>query len=116
MEASIKKKSKRGPRPISQEEKRGHCVSVRLNAVELQRLDEQRGHFQRGEWMRMAALDRLPPAAPPAINQQSYSELARAAANLNQLSKRANADQVVEIKELTEALSAFRISLLGART
>lgn len=115
MTETIEKKSKRGPKPISQEAKRGHCVSARMNSAELKWLDEHRGHFQRGEYIRMAAMGKLPRAAPPAINQQSYNELARAAANLNQLSKRANAGHVVEINELTEALSEFRISLLGAK-
>ena len=108
------RKSKRGPKPIDAAEKRNHTVSSRLNADELSRLDAQRGKFLRGEWMRMAALDQLPPSIP-AINLDSYNELARVGANLNQLSKRANATDQLEISELSEILAELRHSLLGAR-
>lgn len=108
------RKSKRGPKPIDPNAKRSHCVSTRLNDDELQRLDAQRGAFQRGEWMRMAALDKLPPSIPE-INRQSYNDLARVGANLNQLSRRANAGQSVEIEELAYILSDLRLSLLGVK-
>lgn len=108
------RKSKRGPKPIDPNAKRSHCVSTRLNDEELQRLDSQRGAFQRGEWMRMAALDKLPPSIPE-INRQAYAELAHSGANLNQLLRRVNGGHALEIEELIAILSDYRLSLLGAK-
>ena len=75
--------ARRGPVPLHAEDKRVNCVSVRLNNRELAMLDGKRGKFQRGEWLRIAALDQLPPTVPE-LNVRAWSELARLAANLNQ--------------------------------
>jgi hypothetical protein len=93
--------------------RREHCVSVRLNAAELAALDTRRGSFQRGEWLRMAALDKLPPTVP-AINAQAWAELARAAANLNQIARALNAGEKVERGGIRDQLNQFRAALIGA--
>lgn len=51
--------SRRGPVPLPPDEKRTHCVSVRLNGHELTELDIQRGRCQRGEWLRMALFAKM---------------------------------------------------------
>ena len=43
-----------------------HCVSVRLNKEELELLNASRGDKRKGEWLRMASLQKLPPAIPAA--------------------------------------------------
>ncbi len=106
--------ARRGPAPLSAEERRGHCVSVRVNAGELATLDARRGVYQRGEWLRMAALDKLPPVIP-AINTEAWSELARAAANLNQIAKALNASEKVDRGGLRDQLAQFRAALIGAQ-
>lgn len=108
------RKSKRGPKPLDVGEKRTHTVSVRLNPAELEMLDSKRGPLQRGEWLRVAALDKLPHSIPP-LNAQAYAALARSAANLNQLAHRVNAGEQPAISELAELLSEFRQQLLGAK-
>ena len=91
MTADTTKRRRRGPQPLPAGEKRLHAVSVRLNAAELARLDGQRSSIkmQRGEYLRAAALHRLPPTIP-AINREAWTELAREAANLNQIAKYLN--------------------------
>jgi len=105
--------ARRGPAPLPADERRNHCVSVRLNTGELATLDARRGAYQRGEWLRMAALDKLPPTVP-AINVQAWAELARAAANLNQIARALNAGEKIERGGLRDQLNHFRAALIGA--
>lgn len=105
--------ARRGPAPLPADVRREHCVSVRLNAAELATLDARRGAYQRGEWLRMAALDKLPPTVP-AINAQAWAELARAAANLNQIARALNAGEKVERGGIRDQLNQFRAALIGA--
>lgn len=108
------RKSKRGPKPIETAEKRTHTVSVRLNAAELDLLDKRRGKFLRGEWMRMAALEKLPPSIP-AVNLEAWQKLARSSANLNQIALKLNGGHSVDAAEIARVLAEFRLSLLGAQ-
>ena len=112
-------RNSRGPKPLPLREKRLHCVSVRLNAIELARLNELRGGIACGEWLRMAALDAVP-ASVPSINQKAWIELARLAANLNQAQAainrgEANEHQAQTLADLHASVSALRLSLLGVR-
>lgn len=93
--------------------KRNHCVSVRMNADELAALDSRRGHYARGEYMRLAFFDALPPIIPE-LNREAWAELARAASNLNQLAKAYNEGDALDPDNLREHLAAFRDALIGA--
>jgi hypothetical protein len=88
------KRRRRGPAPLNAADKRGNTVSVRLNDAELARLDSQRAavQMQRGEYLRAAALHRLPPTIP-AVNREQWAELARTASNLNQIARHLNEGQ-----------------------
>ncbi|MNO01967.1 hypothetical protein D3C81_2222460 [compost metagenome] len=48
----------------------------------------------------------------PEINLQAYAELARAAANLNQIAKAMNEGAPLELQQIQEALHAFRLALI----
>lgn len=61
-----------------------HCVSVRLNKEELELLNASRGNKRKGEWLRMASLQKLPPAIP-AINLQVWQSLSDISQKLNRL-------------------------------
>ena len=100
------KRRRRGPQPLPAGEKRRHAVSVRLNATELAKLDGQRSpiKMQRGEYLRAAALHRLPPTIP-AINREAWTELAREAVNLNQLAKYLNQGLCGEGEPMGKALT-----------
>jgi hypothetical protein len=107
------RKHRRGPHPKDAAELRSHCVSVRLNAAELKTLDGNRGVFQRGEWLRMASIDQLPPSPPPALNREAWLELSRAAANLNQIARALNAGESVDVTDTLAKLAAFRERLIA---
>lgn len=115
----ISKHSRRGgfgkPK-LPSEDVREHCVSVRLNKAELTQLDSKRGGYRRGEWLRMAALHQLAPVYPE-INKEAWRELARSAANLNQITKHLNtkapesAISKTELFSIRRSLGAFRDAL-----
>lgn len=108
------KRRRRGPAPLDAADKRRHSVSVRLNDAELARLDALREtvRMQRGEYLRAAALHRLPPSIP-AVNRRAWAELARTAANLNQLAHRLNAGEAPALAEVRAAVEELRRRLIG---
>lgn len=63
---------------------RNYCVSVRLNIEELQLLNIKRGSYKKGEWLRIASLQRLPPAIP-AINTKAWKALTEISQKLNRI-------------------------------
>ena len=111
--------AKRGPLKLPLGQLREHCVSVRLNARELAQLNASRGPFQRGEWMRMAALDQLPPTVP-SLNRDAWLELSRLAANLNQAQAAVNRGDISDyphdiFNDLRSAVTELRLDLIGAK-
>jgi len=113
----VSKRSRRGPEPLSNDAKRNHCVSVRLNDAELAQLERQRlaPKMQRGEYLRVAALHELPPTIP-ALNRSAYAALARVGANINQIAKRLNADQMasIDVELIRAEMAALRLAMIGA--
>ncbi|HBW3434372.1 hypothetical protein [Klebsiella pneumoniae] len=53
---------------------RSHCVSVRLNNFELSKLNTLRGNHAKGEWLRMASLQKLPTIVPT-VNIDTWKTL-----------------------------------------
>ncbi len=83
----ITRVSKRGKFHIDklpEKEIRHHCISVRLNEEELIILDSKRGQYKKGEWLRMAFLDKLPPVLPE-INREAWIKLGSLSQDLNYL-------------------------------
>jgi hypothetical protein len=112
-EINESRRKRTGPVPLI--DPRTHCVSTRLNDAELRQLDNQRGDMARGEYLRCAALDQLPPSIP-AINQAAWISLSRANSNLNQLAKQFNIDTNDKNWEaVVSTLKTFRASLIGAK-
>ncbi|MHB9042542.1 hypothetical protein [Acidithiobacillus sp.] len=112
------KRSRRGPVSLPADALRQHCVSVRLNAAELALLDESRGRFQRGEWMRMATFGKLPPSIAE-INLKAWTALATVISNLNQFQSainRGNAHAIPSgvLEGLCEQVQSLRRDLIGA--
>lgn len=107
---------KRGPVLLDPVKKRSHCVSVRLNASELEWLDSARAGMQRGKYLRLAAMNKLPPSIP-AINCEAWISLGRALANLNQLTRANNMGESPPADFLAAVLSEIselRPQLLGS--
>ena len=86
--------------------------------MELTELDKRRGRFQRGEWMRMATLFRIPPNIP-SINLEAWVNLARLSGNFNQAQALLNRTQAGHhaselLQELRCAVDRLRRDLIGA--
>lgn len=100
---------------VSADAKRTHTVSTRLNQEELSWLDEARSKvkMKRGEFLRSAALYKLPPTVPE-INRQAWVELARCGSNLNQISRRLNEGDPLlrNMEELKVLVMNLRASLM----
>jgi hypothetical protein len=96
-------------------------IGVRVSASEYAALREKavQMHMTPAQWLRAAALSRRLPSPPvAAINREQYAELARLAANLNQLARVANEGQRVVVADgLLERLASetkrLRLALLG---
>ena len=114
------KAARRGPEPLPACELRTQTVSVRLNSAELAALDAQRApvQMQRGEYLRCAALHRLPPTIPE-INRLAWVDLSRASSNLNQISRRQAEFErgapgpAPSAGEVAHELADFRRALIG---
>lgn len=111
---NTERKSKRGRNAL--DDPRTHCVSVRLNKDELSILNSKRCGMKQGEWLRCAALDKLPPSVPE-INKEKWLELSKSAANLNQIARSLHQLRGVnneELDQIRKDLMGFRAALLGA--
>lgn len=69
---------------LMQKTLRTHCVSVRLNNEELKLLNTKRGDKSKGEWLRMASLQKLPTIVPP-INIEAWKTLGEINQKLNRI-------------------------------
>ena len=87
-------------------------LAVRFSEEELSELDRQRGAMQRGPFLRNLFLHRKIPQPIPEVNREAYIETSRWASALNQLARKANADERIEIEELRKALKSFRRGLI----
>ncbi|WP_123101425.1 hypothetical protein [Acidithiobacillus sulfuriphilus] len=117
MDVDLTRFRRRGPSPLDATDKRTHCVSVRLNVAELRLLDARRGRYQRGKWIRMASLDKLPPAIP-SINLRAWAALATIVSNLNQYQAAINQGNAHAIpsdvlEALRDQVQALRLQLIG---
>lgn len=85
-----------------------------MNAEELLLLDGKRGRMARGEWLRCASLDKLPPVIP-AVNREAWIALGRVGTNLNQIAHGINAGDIPDLAEIRAVLAELRATLLGIR-
>lgn len=109
-------KKKRGGQTLPADEKRTHCVSVRLNQVELAELDQAREktEMQRGTYLRSVSRGVVPKIIPE-INKQAWRELARMAGNLNQLQAAINSGQLVGGQVATDMITELYLEVQGLR-
>lgn len=69
---------------LMQKTLRTHCISVRLNDTELHLLNTKRGSTPKGEWLRMALLQKLPTIVPP-VNIDTWKTLGEINQKLNRI-------------------------------
>jgi hypothetical protein len=116
MEEKKQERRRYGRLPLSEEAKRDMPVTAWFNKKELAQLDIlcKAVHMRRGQLLRESALnfgDGVIKAKVPEINRQVYSELARSAANLNQIAHRLNMGDVLGIDVISQVLEDFRLNL-----
>ena len=80
----VSKRGKFHTDKLPDNEIRSHCISVRLNEEELIILDSKRGQYKKGEWLRIASLNKLPPVLPE-INREAWVKLGNLSQDLNRL-------------------------------
>lgn len=99
--------------------KRDHTVSVRVNGDELAWIDQRRGGYRRGEWLRRAAFGRRLPGGVPELNRDAWQQLARLVSNLNQHQRAINEGAISasvtpeHLEEIREAVQQLRSDLIG---
>ena len=107
-----KKESRRNREPS---EKRTHCVSCRMNDSEIAVLDQRRGKYARGEYLRLAFNSALPPAAPPAINREAWLALSKVAGNLATMAVAMRGGEYIPLDEIKAEIEDFRRQLIGVK-
>jgi len=106
--------SRRKQDQIEPVERRECVIKVRLNRAELSDLDEARGRHSRAEAFRFLLLHKVPQPVPT-LNLDAWQNLARAAANLNQIAAHLNGGGQLDLASLRAALDEFRDRLIGAQ-
>src|SRR5260364_8537 len=93
-------------------------IGVRVSLDEYAALRQKAAQMSMtpAQWLREAALSRRLPSPP--VHRERYAELARLAANLNQIAHRANEGYAVTVadvflRQLMEEVSRLRLALIG---
>ncbi len=104
---------KRGPAPKPLESQRKHRIAVYLNHSEMKIINgfSELSKVCPAAYLRKTALN-SPPTVIPELNQQVWAELSKAAANLNQLSKSINSNDIKYLDDARAALIRFRQALV----
>jgi len=121
MDEQVRRKSKGGRPKGDPLAVRGRTIGVRVSPAEYAQLCAKAEHLGMtpAHFLRAAALSRrLPAPAVPAANREQYAELARLAANLNQLTRLANKGRPVVVREellqqIADQLRWLRLALVG---
>ncbi|EDX9712996.1 hypothetical protein GRZ46_000002 [Salmonella enterica subsp. salamae] len=98
---------------------RTHCVSVRLNNAELSKLNALRGDYAKGEWLRMASLQKLPTIVPP-VNIDTWKTLGEINQKLNRIALHIDSKSIdsqlthTELFAVKRQLEELRQHLLNA--
>lgn len=104
---------RRGPTPRPMESRRKHRIAVYLNSAELKVISgfSELSKVCPAAYLRKAALN-TPPLVIPKLNQDVWQVLGKAAANLNQLTKLLNSNDLNYLSQTREALIRFRQALV----
>lgn len=113
-EDARRKRGHRSSTRLDPATKRSHCVSVRVNDAELEKLDRQRERvgMQRGEFLRAAALHKLPPTIPE-INREAWRDLGRSLGNLSTVATAMRGGEYALLEDVEQCIKDLRLKLLG---
>lgn len=101
---------------IDAAELRTFSVNVRVNGGELDLIDRRREplHMKRGEYLRCAALSKLPKSVPE-VNGKLYSDLGKGLSNLNQLTRMAHQLGGIDTRLLLGRLDSLKTEIKQVR-
>ncbi|WP_370425879.1 hypothetical protein AB9Q52_005805 [Pantoea vagans] len=92
---------------------RSHTVTVRLNDIELAKVNNLRDQLSKSCWLRSSALKQLPPTVPE-LNKEAWQELTHSLQKLNDLGsfllRRGE-----EAKPLSQEVNALKLKLSHVR-
>ena len=92
-------------------EKRKIQVKTMFLPCEAAILDARRGSISRGAYLRLAAINSLPPQVP-AINHAAWLEISKVSGNLATLATAMRAGHYIELETIRSELFRFRVALL----
>lgn len=92
---------------------RRYSVTVRLNEVELSKVNQSRGQISRSCWLRSSALQQLPPSVPE-MNQLAWQQLTASLQKLNDLGSFLNR-RGSDAQPLSHEVNALKVKLSHVR-
>ena len=115
------RRKNRGGRPKSDPaDLRAATIGVRVSEKEYAelRIKAEQSGMTPAQFLREAALSRRLPSVVPRVNREQYAELARLAANLNQLTRMGNEGRRVNVsdallQQLTDGVVRLRLAIIG---
>lgn len=114
-EPPAQRKKKYGTEPIPAQDKRQKRLNVFFSDAEyaelLTRVKRKSGLSAYIRSQAIAGKTQLSVVVPE-INLKAYAELARTAANLNQLARKLNSSDIIDLTQLQAELHAFRLALI----
>ncbi|KPA06471.1 hypothetical protein [Pantoea agglomerans] len=88
---------------------RRYSVTVRLNEVEMSKVNQSRGQLSRSCWLRSSALQQLPPSVP-VINRDAWHELTASLQKFNDLTSFLNR-RGSDAQPLSKEVDTLRLKL-----
>lgn len=92
---------------------RRHTVTVRLNDIELAKVNGSRNQLSKSCWLRSSALQQLPPIVPE-LNQEAWHQLTASLQKLNDLTSFLNR-RGTDAQPLSQEVTALKIKLSHVR-
>jgi len=106
---------KRGPAPKPAGQQRTRRISVYFSEAEYEALAQRaRNKHDLCNYIRAQVFAGKTPVSVsiPEVNIKAYGELGRVGSNLNQIARHLNSDTLVELQQILNELSAFRLALI----
>jgi hypothetical protein len=114
--------TKKGKKALPEAEKRDNLIWVRVNDLELLKIDELRSKgrmkaITRSDYIRSVCLSKIPSSIPE-INREAWSSLSKLLSNVNQYQHAINSGRANEypseiLNELKNEIQLLRNSLIG---
>lgn len=92
---------------------RKHSVTVRLNDIELDKLNDLRNQASKSSWLRSSALQQLQPIVPE-LNQDAWQQLTASLQKLNDLTSFLNR-RGSDAQPLSQEVNALKVKLSHVR-